>query len=75
MNYGNGGLDINKPLFHDYELLGDSQLCRFAVQILNEKTQFIYNKSKVGFCIGGQIIEQLTNEVKNHINKIYDRDK
>uniref|UniRef100_A0A1B6BZT7 OSK domain-containing protein n=1 Tax=Clastoptera arizonana TaxID=38151 RepID=A0A1B6BZT7_9HEMI len=53
------------PNFIGYQLVGDSQFCRFGQQILNlERVATPNGKGRIGICVSGQTILDLHNRVK-----------
>lgn len=46
-------------------------MCRFSIEMLNKKPQFVSGKRAVGLCIGGQNVPQLNHMISQNSDKVH----
>ncbi|KAL0267170.1 UNVERIFIED_CONTAM: hypothetical protein PYX00_009518 [Menopon gallinae] len=63
-NYILGQRSFIKPMFGEYQLLGDSLLMHFSGKILHHHYTVKNGIRSVGYCVSGQRIDQLRHRVK-----------
>uniref|UniRef100_A0A1B6GU81 OSK domain-containing protein n=1 Tax=Cuerna arida TaxID=1464854 RepID=A0A1B6GU81_9HEMI len=81
--YSNGSWSSSSPSLHKsfyepalvgYQLVGDSQFCRFGQQLLGLRRVSMPNSpGRIGICVSGQTITDLHKRVKEHFYPISDK--
>ncbi|XP_046687260.1 uncharacterized protein LOC124372893 [Homalodisca vitripennis] len=83
MRYSNGSFSSSSPSSHNssyepalvgYQLVGDSQFCRFGQQLLGLRRVSMPNSpGRIGICVSGQTITDLHKRVKERFYPISDK--
>ncbi|XP_046666523.1 uncharacterized protein LOC124358274 [Homalodisca vitripennis] len=65
---------LYEPALLGYQLIGDSQFCRFGQQLLGlQRVSTPNSPGRIGICVSGQTIDDLHNRVKEKFYPISDK--